>query len=33
MSLNASADAKSSTGWNRVAECLRDLGADDALTR
>jgi hypothetical protein len=28
MSQNATADAKKSAGWKRVAECLRDLGAD-----
>lgn len=28
---SASAEAKSSTGWRRVTECLRSLGADDSF--
>ncbi|STZ41798.1 Uncharacterised protein [Mycolicibacterium gilvum] len=31
MTEKASAEAKSSSGWTRVADCLRSLGADDAL--
>ncbi len=31
MTEKASADAKSSSGWLRVVDCLRSLGADDAL--
>ncbi|MBB2989662.1 hypothetical protein FHR72_001125 [Mycolicibacterium iranicum] len=31
MTEKASAEARSSNGWNRVADCLRSLGADDAL--
>ncbi|MDZ4236352.1 MAG: SIR2 family protein, partial [Dietzia sp.] len=33
MTENGSAEAKSSSGWKRVADCLRSLGADDALIR
>jgi len=28
---DCSDDAKSSSGWSRVVDCLRSLGADDAL--
>ncbi len=31
MTEKASADAKSSSGWPRVVDCLRNLGADNAL--
>lgn len=31
MAENASTQAKSSSGWRRVADCLRSLGADDVL--
>ena len=33
MAKNAGAEAKPSSGWKRVADCLRSLGADDALIR